>query len=526
MKNYPPAMFRLSLLLLLFITTALSAQPGSVTEREVNYQKQFIEAKREALLGKTDKAIGLFETLLEDQPDNDPALFELARLRYAASNTDDAIDAMREAYELRPNEVYAAFLAELYQSSGRYREGAELYAELIKRNPAEEENYLERAAFLVRAQDIKGAVSVYDELEKRIGVNAELARRKHALFLGTGDQKRAERELTALVEAFPRRLDYRHLLAGYYSSQNQGKKAEEVYREILRLEPADVRAQLALQDTERAGTTSGDDTELLALLARTDVELDLKIGKLLPMVQRVANTRDPALADRALRLAAELRRVHPDAAKAAALEGDLYYHSGRLTEAIAAYRATLELDETVYPVWEQLLAALYLDHQIVLLRDYAEQALDIFPNRPAVYVHYALGEAFRADFGEADNLLQQAQLMVSANPDANRALAALQEAFKLMEAAPAPPGDLELSLLPGGESGPLAVYLKQRVQPEASILQALDRAENTNALLLELLGDLRRKAGDKAEAASLYDRSRAAGNKSPSLARKLAQVKS
>lgn len=510
---------------LLLTVTHLAAQ-GEVSEQQVKLETQFIEAKREALLGKTEEAIKLFQTLLEEDGRNDPALFELARLEHAAGNAGAAIDALKQAYALRPNEVYAAFLAELYRSSGRYAEGAELYAELIEAHPAEAENYLEKAAFQVRDQDIKGAIATYEDLQKRIGINAELARRKHALYLGSGDQKRAERELTELVEAFPRQLDYRHLLAGYYASQGADKDARRVYEEILAIEPADVRAQLALQEAAPKAGDAGENTELLALLARTDIELDLKIGKLLPLIQQVASTNDRELADRALVLAAELRRVHPDAAKAAAIEGDLYYHSGRLAEAADAYRTTLGLDDTVYPVWEQLLASLYLNNESVELRKYAEEALDIFPNRPSIYVHYALGEAFRGNFREANSLLQQAQLMVSGSPEAAAAVEETTAAIRALQDPSKSATKFDTNLLPGGAGGPLAFYLSQQQSTDEAALLATDHPRNTNALLLELMGDTHSAAGDKKAAAALYTRARAAGSKSPTLPKKILQLKS
>ena len=504
-------------LALFLLSYVLVSAQSEVSEQEVKREERFIEAKREALLGKTDDAIAMFETIVEEQAENDPAWFELARLRYAAGATDAAVTAMRTAYDLRPGDVYAAFLAELYQAAGRYREGAELYGRLIRQNPAYAENYLQQAAFLVRAQDIKGALDVYNALEQRTGVNVELSRRKHALYLGSGDARRAERELQALVDAFPQQVEYRHLLAGFYNSQNEDKKAREVYQEILRLQPADVRAQLALQDATAPAGGSGDaDAELMTILGRADVDLDLKVGKLLPLIQQVASTHDRELADRALRLAAELRRVHPDAAKAAAIEGDLYYHSGRLPEAAEAYRATLELDDTVYPVWEQLLSTLYLSNQMAELRDYAEQALDIFPNRPSVYLHYALGEAFRGDYDEAGNLLQQAGLMVGGSPDAAAAVAEIQRAVDQL-AGTGDGSDLNPELLPGGDRGPLLFYLAQRARPDADRLNAAAGETNTNALLLELMGDVAAEAGDPSAAADYYARARAAGSKSATL---------
>jgi tetratricopeptide (TPR) repeat protein len=512
-----------SILLCLLFTYSLSAQPGALTEADIKQQTRFIEAKREALLGKTDQAIALFKALVEDVPEMDAALFELGRLQYAAGKTEEAIDHLRKAYAQRSNEVYAAFLAELYQASGRHKEGADLFATLIKEKPEEEVYYLERAAFLVRAQDVKGAISAYNALEQRIGVNLELARHKHALYLGQGDTKKAEKELTALVASKPRSLQYRHMLAGFYTSQNNTNKAKKTYQEILSIQPADVRAQLALQEVSMGTPSAGGDAELMALLARPDVDIDLKVGKLLPLVNQVARAQDAGMGQRVMALTAELRRVHPDEAKAAAIQGDIFFHTGQLKKAIEAYKATIELDDAVYPVWEQLLGTLYLDNQIMELRKYAEEALDVYPNRPAVYVNYALGEALRANFSEATSLLDQARLMVSGQP---KAIAALDELVTIFAgfAAGDTSGSVDLAKLPGGATGPLG-FLWNNANNAIALL-AYDSPDNTNALFLEYLGDAQAAAGNKADAAKAYARAKTAGSKSTTLGRKLSKVRS
>lgn len=509
------------LLFTFLLSLVISAQPGQLTEATIKKETRFIEAKREALLGKTEKAIGMFKELVADVPEMDAAQFELGRLEFAAGDTEAAIDALRKAYAQRPSEVYAAFLAELYQASGRHGEGAALYATLLKKDPSNEAYYLERAAFLVRAQNIKGAIATYNQLEDRIGINLELARHKHALYLGQGDVKRAEKELTTLVDSRPEKLQYRHMLAGFYTSQGDKGKARKVYEDILRLQPADVKAQLALQEVNPSKPSSGGDAELLALLGRSDVEIDLKVGKLLPLVNQLARTQDAGQGQRAMALAAELRRVHPDEAKAAAIQGDIFFHTGQLAKAAAAYETTIELDDTVYPVWEQLLGTLYLDNQTMKLRSFAEEALDVYPNRPAVYVHYALGEALRANYDEAKSLLDQARLMVSNQPDAiaslsefSAAIGALKNGDSLTE--------VDLTKLPGGQEGPLGFLLLNK--DDAAALLAYDTPANTNALFLEFLGDAHAGKGDKAAAAKAYARAKAGGSKSVALRSKSAKV--
>ena len=523
---------RLPPLLLLLLPLLLPAQ-DRVTEKSVDLEKRFIEAKRQALIGKTEEAIARFGELAEEVPDDTAILFELARLHHANERPEAAIDALRRAYRLRPDPTYALFLGELYRATGQYRPAAELYAELRKRDPADAALYLTQAEFLVLARDPKAALAVYDDLEKRTGVTEETARARHNIHLADGDQRRAERALAELVNAFPERTAYRHLLAAYYLDQDDTPNARAAYEALLAREPNDVRAQLALQqlggDAGPASAAGGDDeAATLAMLARPEVDIDLKIGKLLPLVQAAAaGAREPEAGERALRLTTELRRIHPDEAKASALQGDVLFNLGRYAAAADAYRATVELDDTVYPVWEQLLTTLYLSNEIGELRRFAEEALDVFPNRPAIYVHYALGEAFRYDFAEAESLLQQAQLMTSADPAARGRLNNLQAALQQLELGKATGERVDPAQLPGGAAAPLARLLAARLGPPPPLaeLTALDGPDNTNPLLLELLGDAQLRAGDRAAAADSYARARAAGSKSAALARKSAAAR-
>ncbi|MEM9836023.1 MAG: tetratricopeptide repeat protein [Bacteroidota bacterium] len=518
----------LLILLLSLSSSGLLAQAGSVSAAEVNFEKDFIEAKREALVGKTDKAIAAFKALIDKAPDQDVLYFELGRLYFTQEENNDAVEVLEKAYQLNPSPVYAQFLGELYLTTGQNKEGAKLYADLIQNQPTEADYYLQRALFLVRAQNIDKAIDVYNELEQQIGVNAELSRRKHALYLGQGDKKRAEKELTKLIAAFPNILEYRHLLAGFYTSQQNAAAAKRTYQDILRIEPADVKAQLALQ-SENPTDRQGNSSELMNLFSRADVAVDLKVGKLLPLVQAVATQKDVNIADEGLVLAAELRRVHPDEAKGWAITGDLYYHSSRYAEAATAYEKTLTLDDTVYPVWEQLLHALYLDNQQQALSKQAENALDVFPNRPYVYFYAAMAAAARLDYDEAVGLMQQAVFIFgAAKPSAaNMANSYLTALESLTSGELPPPNELI------NEADAFGTYLralrlmaKQDYTATIKLLESVDHERNTNASQLEILGDAYLADGQKDKAATLFQRAKAAGSMNSKLNAKITQTRS
>ncbi|MEM7572988.1 MAG: tetratricopeptide repeat protein [Bacteroidota bacterium] len=513
---------KIQLLSLLFLTcyAFLEAQTEALTEGQLTTEGHFLKAKQAALLGNVEEAIQQFEALAKADPQNSVLFFELGRLYFAEEDFNAAIDKLEKAYDLEAQEYYAYFLAEVYQTAGRNREAAELFGQLVRQQPDEVELYLQQADFYVRAQRLDDALKVYDELERRIGVTAMVSRCKHTLYLGQNDQRKAERELTRLVDAFPQRIDYRHLLAGYYQSQEQSAKAESVYQEILRLEPNDVRAQLALQTTTN---TSGSDDELLRLLSRTDVAVDLKIGQLLGLVQEVLAGQDPSKTNRLVRLTEELQRVHTDDAKANALLADSYFLAERYADAATIYGQTVALDEGIYPVWEQYLVALYQDQQLSELRIVAQDAVDIFPNRPRLYVYWSLAEMSRADFGEANSLLSEAQLMSGGQVDIMQEVAAAQQLAEALAG-----GGATEQPARAAANDPLGQVLSGRYylqngdhQAAADLLMAADHERLTNALLLETLADAQAELGQTDAARSNYERARAAGSRSRELAAKV-----
>ncbi len=515
---------------LLTTTTAsgLWAQ-GEQTEAAVNFEKRFIEAKQQALLGNTEKAITLLEAMSTEAPEKEVLFFELGRLHYSREQYPEAIAALKKAYARQPLASYAGLLGELYNATGQYKEGAQLYAERIKQEPDRADCYLQQANFLVKNLEVDAAIKVYDALEKRQGIHPEISRLKHSLYLAKGDNKRAEKELTALLEVFPRVMEFRYLLAGFYESQGNKSAAKATYQDILRLAPYEVKAQLALAETPQGRLNQESQRDLLTIFSQADVSIDLKIGKILPLLQEVAATKDQQKADEGLRLAQELTRVHPDEAKAWTVMGDLFFHSQRYGEAAETYQKTIALDDTVYPVWEQLLQALYLHNQAKDLSNWAEKALDIYPNRPFIYFYAALGAVGQSDFNEAASLMSQANFIFStANAEATKMSQTYLAIIEALAADKIPPSS---EALLAGE--PLQVFLLattqlQAGQAEAALQQLLehDQASNSNALQLELLGDIYRALDQKSEAQNAYQRARQAGSKNPQLNQKIAQTKS
>ncbi|MEO1713113.1 MAG: tetratricopeptide repeat protein, partial [Bacteroidota bacterium] len=332
------------------------AQTPRYSELDVQRQQKFIEAKQQQLLGNFEEAEKQYLALFKEAPDNHAAAFELARIYEKQKKVDKALEFAQKASQLdAQNPWYLEFLAETWQASGQYDKAAVVYAGLTKQFPENEAYYDSWAYYLVRSNQPQEAIKVYDQLQNLIGLVGEISLRKHRLYLGLGEEKKAEKELLQLLEQNPDRVEYLHILADFYEQMRNATKSQAVYQRILALDPMDLKAQAALSPQGPSSNAITFLESLKPVFAEVDVPIDQKIEQLLPAVQEIANTNDQALTDKALELSQILENTHPGNPKGFSVSGDLYFYSGQMLKAQEKYSQALDLDQTVFLVWEHYL---------------------------------------------------------------------------------------------------------------------------------------------------------------------------
>jgi len=418
--NSGPAIRFSSLFLLVFgLAFPAFSQNTRTTEEEVNTQKIFIDANREKILGNYEDAAYLYKEVLKRDKENDAAAYELARVYDALDKDDKALNSIKLALAIEKDNIwYKMFLADVHEKRGNFKKSAAIYEELVKEDPPHADYYFSKQAFyLIKAKNPEKAIAVYNQLEQTIGISEDVIRKKQSLYFGMGKEQEAAGELEKLVKAFPSIIEYRHVLADFYASTGKSSKANEIYRQILEIDPEDAKAtiQLAAANGEKQGATAYL-SSLKTIFQKTDVGIDLKVKELIPYISQVAKTGDIMLANTCIELAQILEQVHPKEAKTYSAYGDLLYHSGRKKEALPKYEQAVFLDNSVYPIWEQIMYIHTEDYNVEGLLNTSEKVIDLFPNQAKSYYFNGLANSELGNFSEAINMYQQAMMMSRRNP--------------------------------------------------------------------------------------------------------------
>ncbi len=478
---------------------SLQAQEDVSTPEASKTVEAFIDGNREKLLGNWDKAATKFKEVLEKDPRNAAAAYELARVYEALKDTDKALVAGKNAVEWDPiNPWYKYYLADLYQKLDNDKEAAVLYGQLVKMDPHNEGYYFKWAYHLVRASQPAEAIKVYDQLEKMIGVNEETTRHKQTLYLGMGEYKKAGKEVMALVDRFPKNVEYRHLLATFYDQTSDQAKATATYLEILKLAPNDARAKIKLADDNKGSDDIKFLNALRSVFEDPGTNIDTKIKEIIPYVNRLAETNDKSLGNSLLALTSLLETVHPNSAKAHSVLGDVLFHSGQPDRALEQYKKCLELDHNVWAVWEQVLF-IYLDKRdFQNLVKSSDEAMDLFPNQAIAYYYNGLGYNGLHKPNDALTSFQQALIMSAKN---------LPLRFNLLR-----------------ETAESHYQLKKYSQAEKSLNEAL-QLNAKDPIALERMGDVQYQLGKANDALLLWQKAMEYGGKSEVLQRKVLEGK-
>lgn len=404
------------------ITITLSAQntiggqKKEVSQEEVMRQTAFLDAEKERMLGKYDNAIASYRNFLYNNETYDAAWYGLARCYAEKKGYGTALETINKAIEYNPgNKWYYLFKADIFEKNGQHAYAADVYETLAKKFP-ETPEFLERLAYLsILADNPKRGLKALDQLEALTGISEITASKKHLIYVALGDNKKAANELRRLADAYPSQLDYRRSLARFYEENGDKVNEKAVWEDILRLNPNDAEARLAVLDKGKGNSEASRVHAMLPLFQDPTVSIDTKIKELSAYLEKLDKNTAPELVTALLDLGAALETIHKDDPKSWSASGDLFYLIDRDAEALERYKRCIQLRPKVFSVWDNALSITFSQKKYDDLMKLSDQAIDAFPNQPKAYYWNGMAAAALQRPTEALTALEQAALMCGSN---------------------------------------------------------------------------------------------------------------
>ncbi len=238
-------MKQLKYILLLVVTLVASAVVAQDERRR--YDAFFLEAICQKEKGNHDAAFDLLTHCVQIDSTRSEAYYYLARYYDYLKNKDKALAYSEKAALLEPdNETYLETLANSYVARRQYDKAIDVMERIYGMNSEREDVLSLLVQLYEQQQDYEGAIRSLTRLETMEGKSERLSMAKSELYTRKGDKKAAISEMKQLADQYPNDQNYRCLYGTTLYMNGQQKKALAIYADVLKIEPDNRGAQMAM----------------------------------------------------------------------------------------------------------------------------------------------------------------------------------------------------------------------------------------------------------------------------------------
>lgn len=230
-----------------WLTVMAQVDHDSITHVLPAYDDLFLNAICEKEKGNHTEAFDMLKQCVELDSTRSEAYFYLAQFYAAMKQKDEAISCSEKAARLEPgNETYLETLANAYISQQKFKESIPILEQLYDKQHEREDVLGMLIQLYEQEGDYDNAIRTLTRLETRVGKSERLSYAKSSLYTRKGDKKAAIAEMKTLADQYPNDLGYRSLYGNVLYMNGQQKKALAVYDKILREDPDNRSAQMAM----------------------------------------------------------------------------------------------------------------------------------------------------------------------------------------------------------------------------------------------------------------------------------------
>ncbi len=352
---------------------------------EYQYKSFYYSAIKEKSLENFDKAVKYFEKCIKLNPLESAPYYEIARI-YINTQPSVGVKYAKRAYELDlDNNWYALFYAENLFLNKDYYNSIKVYKSLISKDKDQEDYYLELAKIHLYDNNLKAAISTYNNLEKIKGLNHYTSVQKHKIYSELKDFKKAATEITLLLVEFPYDVDLYEMLSDCYILDGDLDKAFDVLKTLSNLNPNSASVHFTLSDFYlQKGDLVQYEEELKLAFDSDYIDAQQKIRKFTTILTPIYEN-DFTQFNFALDLCEILYKHHSDDDMVNYIYADLLKVDQQLERSVFHYKNVVRINPNQKDAWEELLFSLLSLNNLDTLVLYSESALELYPTNPIFY---------------------------------------------------------------------------------------------------------------------------------------------
>ena len=373
---------------------------------DITYSYNLFEADKYFIEENYELSESYYLLCLNFQPENPFIFYRLASISLQRKDLSAAEIYIDKCLSYNDsNEWYLYLAGNIYGFCGKLEKAEGIFNKLISLKPNEFDFYVCLADVYIKGNKLKKALSVYDLIEKKFGIDEAIVIQKKNIYLQLKNKKKAENELVKLINYYPDEVQFQRILADFYYQIGDVDKAISAYKKILVDNPSDGVSHIGLAGCYHSKYDIDNFfNEITAGFSSLMVSLEIKISILIDI------THDSKLInenfDKVFNLSELLVKIYPDDPDANTIYADFQMNKGDIYIARLALQKVIETRKDKYAIWEHLL---FIDNQMAdwnSLVKHSAEAIEYFPNIPLFYFFNGISNFQLSKYTQAKKSLE------------------------------------------------------------------------------------------------------------------------
>lgn len=371
---------------------------GTVTDE---FQEHFFEALKQKAIENYEKAIVALQKCESLQPENAVVHFELGKNYNALEKYEQAISSLQKANRLQPNQEWVLVeLMEAFYDDKDYEQAILIAQKLIPINSKYNENL---ADLLFESQQYDALLGLLDKLDSELGLTEYRTGLRQQIYAVTENTPAQIQVLLDAIKLNPENeRNYLNLIF-VYSEQDMQKEAFETAKNMEKIFPASKVVHLALYKFHLdSGETGKALNSMKLILEAEEIDPESKFKVLNDFLLFV--NENPSYEDDLLGVA-EMFAKSESSPEIYQRFGEYYLIKNQKEKALGYFELGIEKNLENFDLLRNTLLLqldlLQLENALKL----SEQALEIFPSQPILYLIQGAALNKKKEFTEAAEIL-------------------------------------------------------------------------------------------------------------------------
>ena len=393
-----------------------SQSENSIESSDKKYIYHFFLAEKYKMLDENKKAITEYENCIKENPNEPNAFYQLSRIHLNLNNIEEAKEYILEARKLDPLNIwYAYLLMDVYYQNFEFEKQAGVLEDLIKIDKKNKIYYLEAVYTYINLGLYNKALKIIQKAAKNIADTDDLIILRSEVFQKQNQLEKAIQIILSAHKRVPGKLIFLEKLSELYVLKSEYQLANEIYQEILKIDPENATALLASYKIAQTQNNIQLEKDLFFnIIKSSQISKDQKIDLLF---QVFSNNN---ILENYKNLIPEILNhcifMYPEEFMFYVVLGDFQLLNSQKEEALNNYIQAINYGLKDKGLYEKVLNINLIENQLDDVLLYAKQALEYFPYHSIFYYYEGLAFMYKGDNKSAIKTLKKGVNYVMDDP--------------------------------------------------------------------------------------------------------------